>query len=284
MPIKFEDVSYIYNEKSPFSQDALKDINLEFYKDKFTAIVGRTGSGKSTLVQHLNALLNPTKGKVIIDDFINSSNKKERTKKTSSLRMKVGMVFQFPEYQLFEKDVETDVSFGPRNFGFSKEEALKMAHDALKVVGLDESFYKRSPFTLSGGEKRKVAIAGVLASDPKILVIDEPTSGLDPEAGENLMNLFRDYFKQGKAVFLVTHDMDLVLKYADRVIVMEDGMVAFDGTPGDLFQKDLASFSLAKPTLFSFMEKLKERGIDLPFETYKTPLELAKALKEKQDE
>lgn len=278
MPIQFEKVSYTYEKKSPFAHDALKGVDLLLEEGKTSAIVGKTGSGKSTLIQQMNALLNPTEGKVIIDDFVNSANKKERSKDLFSLRKKVGMVFQFPEYQLFEDTVEKDVAFGPRNFGMKKEEALQAAHEALRRVGLDESFDKRSPFQLSGGEKRKVAIAGILATKPSILVLDEPTSGLDPASAEETMALFEEIKKDGTTLILVTHDMDLVLKHADQVVVMEEGEIKKVCTPEELFSLSLEEYSLDTPKVYRFAKKAIEKGIPLSLEGLHDVSSLAEAL------
>ena len=200
MPINFHDVSFIYNRKSPLEYEALKDVSLDIENGSFVALVGRTGCGKSTLIQHINALLNPTSGEVKVDDFCNSSDKKKRTKKTKELRRHVGLVFQFPEYQLFEDTVEKDVAYGPKNFGMKGPEALEEAHKALRMVGLDESFDKRSPLELSGGEKRRVAIAGILAYRPSYLIIDEPTAGLDPAGALALMDLFEKIHQEGTTI------------------------------------------------------------------------------------
>ena len=191
MSVKFSKVFFTYSPKSPFEYEALRDINLDLESGKFIALVGKTGSGKSTLVQHINSLIHPTSGTIDIDGFINSSVKKERTKDIKGLRKHVGLVFQFPEYQLFEETVERDVAFGPKNVGMKEAEAIEKAHWALEKVGLGKSFFERSPFELSGGEKRKVAIAGILAMEPKILVVDEPTAGLDPAAAKDTMSLFK---------------------------------------------------------------------------------------------
>ncbi|MBQ9457086.1 MAG: energy-coupling factor transporter ATPase [Bacilli bacterium] len=261
MPITFRDVSFTYAAKTPFSYEALKGINLQIDEGDFVAIVGRTGCGKSTLIQHMNALLNPSQGCVEIDDFHNDSDKKKRTKKVKPLRQKVGMVFQFPEYQLFEETVEKDVAFAPKNFGMKPEEALQKAHEALGEVGLDESFYTRSPFELSGGEKRRVAIAGILAASPEFLVVDEPTAGLDPKGAETMMDLFRSIHEKGTTIILVTHDMDLVLKYCNKVIVIDDGEVAEITTPDHLFDVDVERYSLQSPLLFSFASSLLKGGL-----------------------
>ncbi len=261
MPIDFSSVNFVYNRKSPFQYEALKNVTLHLDEGKFIAIVGRTGSGKSTLIQHINALLVPTDGEVRIDDFVNSADKHKRSKKIKDLRKRVGLVFQFPEYQLFEETVEKDVAFGPKNFGLSKEEALTKAHEALGKVGLDSSFYERSPFELSGGEKRKVAIAGILAIAPSVLIVDEPTAGLDPAAAKEMMALFARIHKEGTTVILVTHDMDLVASYCDEVVVMENGTVAKQCAPFALFGHDLSEYSLQNPRIYEFAEQLKAKGL-----------------------
>ena len=260
MPITFENVSYIYAQKTPMEKKALNAVNLRIEEGTFTALVGRTGCGKSTLIQHLNALLNPSAGLVTVDEFHNDANKKKRDKKTKPLRKNVGLVFQFPEYQLFEETVEKDVAFGPKNFGDDKDVAMEKAHAALKEVGLDESFYERSPFDLSGGEKRRVAIAGILAIHPKYLVVDEPTAGLDPSGAKEIMDLFQKVHKAGTTVILVTHDMDIVLSYCTDVIVLDHGQIAKVCKPVDLFGEEVESFSLQTPALFSFASRLEKRG------------------------
>lgn len=284
MPINFQDVSLIYSPKTPFAFNALKKVSFEIEDGSFVALVGKTGSGKSTIAQLMNALLTPTDGLVKIDDFINSKDVKKKGKAIKALRKHVGLVFQFPEYQLFEETVEKDVAFGPRNFGLSKEEALKKAHEALKLVGLNESFYSRSPFELSGGEKRKVAIAGILALDPQMLIVDEPTSGLDPKAAEDTMALFKEINKRGKTVIFVTHDMDLVLEYADKAIVMDAGVVQVIAKPSDLFGNDLEHYSLDNPKVFDFALTLKKRGFAIDFSNLKTVDDLANAISNKLKE
>lgn len=278
MSVKFSNVFYTYSPKSPFEYQALKDINLEFEEGKFIGVVGKTGSGKSTLIQHINALITPTSGSVIVDEFVNSSNKKERTKVLKPLRKHVGLVFQFPEYQLFEETVEKDVAFGPKNFGAKNEEALEKARKAILRVGLNETFFERSPFELSGGEKRKVAIAGILAMEPKVLVVDEPTAGLDPAAARETMSLFKEINKDGVTVILVTHDMDLVASYCDEVVVMDEGKVFTKCAPSELFGRDLTQYSLQNPHIFDFALSLKEHGFEIETSSLKTTEDLAKAI------
>lgn len=278
MPVKFKKVFFTYSPKSPFEYEALRDINLDLESGKFIALVGKTGSGKSTLVQHINSLIHPTSGIVDIDGFINSGVKKERTKDIKGLRKHVGLVFQFPEYQLFEESVEKDVAFGPKNVGTKEAEAIEKAHWALEKVGLGKSFFERSPFELSGGEKRKVAIAGILAMEPKVLVVDEPTAGLDPAAAKDTMSLFKKINEEGTTVILVTHDMDLVASYCDEVVVMENGKVEAQCSPSNLFGRDLSEYSLQNPHIFDFALRLKKRGIDLDMSSIRTTEDLAKAI------
>lgn len=278
MPIKYENVFFTYNDKTPFSYEALSNINLEIDDGSFTAIVGKTGCGKSTLIQQLNGLLLPSKGEVIVNDFVVSRNRRRRTKKIKQLRKLVGIVFQFPEYQLFEESVEKDVSFGPRNFGMKNEDALRDAHEALRLVGLDESFYKRSPFDLSGGERRRVAIAGILALKPSILVLDEPTAGLDPRGAKEMMELFKQLHDNGTTVIIVTHDMNIVLEYANKVIVMEDGEIKEMTTPLQLFNQENDRYSLETPLLYKFVKALTDRGMKLDISTIKDIDSLAMAI------
>ena len=278
MPISYRNVSFTYNAKTPFSYEALSHVNLEIKDGSFTAIVGKTGCGKSTLIQQLNGLLIPSEGEVVINDYVVTKNRKHRTKKIKELRKLVGIVFQFPEYQLFEETVEKDVAFGPKNFGKKNEEALKDAHEALKLVGLDESFHKRSPFDLSGGERRKVAIAGILALKPKILVLDEPTAGLDPRGARSMMSLFKQLHDNGTTVIIVTHDMNIVLEYSDTVIVMEDGEVKEVTTPLQLFNTENDRYSLETPLLYKFVKSLSEKGMSLDIKMIKDIDSLAMAI------
>ena len=262
MSIRFTDVFFTYNPRTPLEHQALKGINLEIVEGSFVAIVGRTGCGKSTMVQHINALLHPTSGVVAVDDFQNVPEKKKRSKNTKELRQKVGLVFQFPEYQLFEETVEKDVAFGPKNFGKTEEEAMEAAHKALLEVGLGEEFFKRSPFELSGGEKRRAAIAGVLAIGPQYLVVDEPTAGLDPLGSKEMMALFQKVHAEGATIILVTHDMALVKRYCDKVIVVDDGTIAKVTTPDEFFLEDIEKYSLDSPELYKLARFCIAHGAD----------------------
>lgn len=274
--IETRNLTYIYDKKDPNGFDALHDINIQIEKGDFVAIVGKTGSGKSTLVQTFNALLLPTSGETRIENFIITGDKKrlktelkelpieaqKDNKKLSKLRKKVGMVFQFPEYQLFAENVLKDVMFGPKNFGLSEEEAKKKSIEALKSVGLNEKYFQKSPFELSGGEKRRVAIAGILASEPEVLILDEPTAGLDPIGKREIMELIKKYHESGdKTIIVVTHDMDIVLNYAKKVIVLSDSKLIETLTPSELFNThDLTNYSLEIPTIYKFKNLLKSKG------------------------
>ena len=262
MGIQVKHIFYTYQKKATNATLALKDVSFEIKDNEFVAIVGETGSGKSTLAQTFNALLVPDQGDVLVGDYlINYKNRKSR--KLRGLRQHVGLVFQFPEYQLFEETVEKDVAFGVKNFGVKNEEALERAHVALKQVGLDETYYKRAPFDLSGGEKRKVALAGILAINPDILIFDEPTVGFDPQSSKDLMSLICDFHKQGKTIIVITHDMDLVNTYAQRAILLEQGQLAFDGSPAELFEFIKGYDRLDVPAVVKMAVKLKEKGMNI---------------------
>ena len=226
MEIKLLDLSHTYEGfKKDEQVEAVNNVSLSINQvGEFVAVCGKTGSGKSTMIQHMNALLLPTKGQI---DILGSviTPKKRKNPKLNPIRKKVGFVFQFPEYQLFEDNIEKDVSFGPKNFGLNNQEALKEAHEALKLVGLGEEYYKKSPFELSGGQKRRVAIAGIIASKPDVLVLDEPTAGLDPKGAKEMLQLFKDIHSKGVTIVLVTHDMDIVLEYAEDVVVVQNGEI-----------------------------------------------------------
>lgn len=274
MQIIVNNVSYTYNVNKLDNFEALKDISLSIEKGDFVALVGKTGSGKSTLIQTFNGLLQPTKGFTKIDEFIVTSDKKlkkkifkeddlikKANKKAFLLRKKVGMVFQFPEYQLFEQTVLKDVMFGPLNFKVAPDIAKQRAIKSLNSVNIDESYFERSPFELSGGEKRRVAIAGVLASDPDILVLDEPTAGLDPNGKIEIMNLVKKIHNEGKTIILVTHDMDVVMNYANKVFVLNDSKLIDETTPVELFNtNDLSKLSLEIPTFYKVKNLLKNNG------------------------
>ncbi|WP_416037555.1 energy-coupling factor ABC transporter ATP-binding protein [Lactococcus formosensis] len=259
--IKFNKVNFTYQPNTPFASRALFDINLEVAEGSYTALIGHTGSGKSTLLQHLNGLLQPTEGKVNIDDIVIQASSKQKEIKPA--RKKVGVVFQFPESQLFEETVLKDVAFGPQNFGVSQKEALKIAREKLELVGLAEKNFEKSPFELSGGQMRRVAIAGILAMEPKVLVLDEPTAGLDPKARIEMMELFSHLHQEGQTVVLVTHNMDDVAEYADKVYLLEKGRVISSGTPQDVFQDVdfLMQHELGVPKTTEFAVKLEQRGI-----------------------
>ena len=263
MSIKVNNIFHTYFKKTPNEVLALNDVSLEIKDNEFVAFVGETGSGKSTLVQHFNALLLPDKGTVEVNEFIVTPNKR-KNKKLQPLRKAIGLIFQFPEYQLFEETVLKDVAFGPRNFGFNLEEATSKAKAALKMVGIDESYYDRSPFELSGGERRKVAIAGILAIDPDVLVLDEPTAGLDYQASDEVMDLVDSLHKQGKTIILVTHDMNLVYKYASKVYYIENGKIGFAGKPIELFEQGVHPLEI--PRLFFLTEELNKRGYHIPLD------------------
>ena len=262
MGIKIENVFYTYGKKASNSTLALDDVSFAIEDNDFVAIVGETGSGKSTLAQTFNALLIPDQGQVVVDDYV-VSYKNRKNRKVKQLRKHIGLVFQFPEYQLFEETVEKDVAFGVKNFGAKQEEAIEKAHEALSKVGLDKSYYKRAPFELSGGERRKVAIAGILAIDPDILVFDEPTVGFDPASAKDLMNMICEFHKQGKTIIVITHDMDLVRRYVHKVFMLERGKLVFEGTPADLFVHVQNYDRLDIPQVIKLALLLKEKGMDI---------------------
>lgn len=258
--IEVRDLSHTYSAGTPFQHDAVKHMSFSVEKGEFLGIIGHTGSGKSTLIQHLNGLLRPTSGEILLD----GTNIWQDKKTTRESRFRVGLVFQYPEYQLFEIDVLTDVCFGPKNQGLSKEECEKRALEALKLVGLKEKYYKSSPFELSGGQKRRVAIAGVLAMRPKVLVLDEPTAGLDPKGRDDILDQIAYLHKQSDmTVILVSHSMEDIARYADRIIVMNKGSVMYNGAPKEVFAhyQELEKIGLAAPQVTYIMHDLKEKGL-----------------------
>ena len=278
MPIAFEKVSHVYSTGTPYEFKALDGVDLAFSEGKMTAVIGRTGSGKSTLVQHLNALLLPSEGTVrVLDREITAGSTPKGLKK---LRGDVGLIFQFPEYQLFEETVLKDVSFGPKNFGASEEDARKRAKQALRLCGLEEQYDERSPLELSGGQKRRAAIAGVLAMDPKVLVLDEPTAGLDPRGTEEMMKLFRTLNKKNnKTIIIVTHDMEQVFQYCDEVVVMADGKVAAHMSTDEFFADSSVcrGLGILPPAIIRTCDALREAGFDIPKEI-RTSAALAKCI------
>ncbi|MCI8532184.1 MAG: energy-coupling factor transporter ATPase [Lachnospiraceae bacterium] len=262
MSIKVKDVNYIYAEGTAYEIHALKDINLEIPDGQFVGLIGHTGSGKSTLVQHLNGLVKATSGRI----YFNGRDIYGENFSMKDLRSQVGLVFQYPEHQLFEIDVLSDVCFGPKNLGCSQEEAEKKAREALRMVGMGEEYEKRSPFDLSGGQKRRVAIAGVLAMDPQVLILDEPTAGLDPKGRDEILDQIGLLQRErGITVVLVSHSMEDVARYVDRIIVMNHGEVRFDGTPREVFRhyRELEEIGLAAPQMTYLMQGLKEKGADV---------------------
>lgn len=263
MGITLQNVDYTYQEGTPFEGRALFDINLAITDGSYTAFIGHTGSGKSTIMQLLNGLNVPTKGTVFVDDIAITSVSKNKDIK--SVRQKVGLVFQFPESQLFEETVLKDVAFGPQNFGVSKSDAENLARQKLALVGITEDLFHKNPFELSGGQMRRVAIAGILAMEPNILVLDEPTAGLDPKGRRELMTLFKTLHQEGMTIVLVTHLMDDVANYADAVNVLEAGKLVMSGKPADIFQQVdfLESKQLGVPKITKFAHNLVKRGLDI---------------------
>ena len=263
MGITLENVDYTYQAGTPFEGRALFNINLSITEGSYTAFIGHTGSGKSTIMQLLNGLNVPTKGCVLVDDVKITADSKN--KEIKSVRKKVGLVFQFPESQLFEETVLKDVAFGPQNFGVSKEEAEDIARDKLAMVGIGQEFFDKNPFELSGGQMRRVAIAGILAMEPDILVLDEPTAGLDPKGRRELMTLFKTLHQNGMTIVLVTHLMDDVANYADHVNILEGGHLVRSGHPNTIFH-DVAfmkSIQLGVPKITQFAQDLVDRGLKL---------------------
>lgn len=262
MSIALEHVNYIYSPGTAYEKRALNDISLEIGQGQFVGIIGHTGSGKSTLIQHLNGLMKATSGDILYDGQSIYAEGYDMRK----LRSQVGLAFQYPEHQLFEVDVISDVCFGPKNQGLSEEESEKNAREALELVGFPEKYYKQSPFELSGGQKRRVAIAGVLAMKPKVLILDEPTAGLDPKGRDEILDQIAKLHKEtGMTVVLVSHSMEDVARYVDRIIVMNKGEKMLDSTPKEVFRhyKELEEVGLAAPQVTYVMHDLKDRGFDV---------------------
>ena len=271
MQISLKNVSYTYNYKTPYAREVLKDINLNVEEGSYTVIIGKTGSGKSTLIEHINGLLLPTHGEVLVNNVLitNPKSKKEKrelAKKLKVLRQDVAVLFQFSEQQLFETSVLKDIIFAPLNYGISEERAISKAKELIKLVGLDESYLDKSPFELSGGEMRKVALCGVLALEPKILILDEPTVALDYKSREEIMIMVKKLKDElNMIIVLISHNMNYVLEYADKVFVLKNGKINFEGTVEELFadEKLLKENSLEQPELLKFYNKLQENNIKL---------------------
>ena len=267
MSIEISHLTHLYNPGTAMERKALDDVNITINDGEFVAFIGHTGSGKSTLIQHLNALIKPTSGKILLDgEDINADKTKLK-----AIRQKVGLVFQYPEHQLFEMTVFKDVCYGPKNMGLSEEEVKNAAEKALSLVGLDQSFYDKSPFELSGGQKRRVAIAGILAMNPRVLVLDEPTAGVDPRGRDEILGAIDHMHKEtGITVILVSHSMEDVAKFADRIVVMNNGHVALTGTPKEVFShvSELEEMGLAAPQTSYVMKGLKDSRLNVPQDVY----------------
>ena len=265
MSIRLENINYKYSPGTAYERHALKDISLEIPQGQFVGIIGHTGSGKSTLIQHMNGLMKATEGHLYFEDEDIYAPKYDMKK----LRSQVGLVFQYPEHQLFEESVLKDVCFGPSNQGLSPEECRERALDALQLVGLKEKYYDQSPFELSGGQKRRVAIAGVLAMEPRVLILDEPTAGLDPQGRDEILDQIAElHHRTEMTIVLVSHSMEDVAKYVDRIIVMDHGRKRFDGRPREVFSHymELEQIGLAAPQVTYIMNELKEKGFDVDTE------------------
>lgn len=279
--LSLRDVNYIYSADTVYRRHALKNVSLDIWKGEFIAVIGHTGSGKSTLIQHLNGLNKPSSGKILYK----GQDISEKSFKLSDLRKKVGLVFQYPEYQLFETTVLLDVAFGPKNLGCDREQAEQQAREALALVGLPEECYEMSPFELSGGQKRKAAIAGVLAMNPEVLILDEPTAALDPYGRDEILSIMEDlHRKKNITILLVSHSMDEVARFAQRIIVMDKGEILMDGTPADIFRrhKELEEIGLAAPQAMYIMKELKEYGLPVDTEIF-TPQEAVKEINRIRD-
>ena len=282
MSIKIENLTYIYMPKTPFEKKAIDDVSIEIKQGEFIALIGHTGSGKSTLIQHINGLLKPTSGRLLIDDI----DITKKNVKLTNIRKKVGLVFQYPEYQLFEETIEKDIAFGPHNLGLDNDEINKRVQRAMKIVGLDYEEYKdKSPFEISGGQKRRVAIAGVIAMEPKILILDEPTAGLDPKGRDDILSKILELYNENEmTIILVSHSMEDVAKVANRILVMDKGKCILDGTPEKIFREieTLESVGLAVPQVTYLIRELRNKGFDLSHDIFtieKAKEELLRILK-----
>ena len=278
MPIRFQDVSYTYAPRTPYEHVALKHLNIEIKDHELVAIIGPTGSGKSTFLQHINGLLLPSEGTITVENY--TITPKTKVKTIRDLRREAGLVFQFPEYQLFEETVYDDIAFGPKNFGVPADEIKTRVDHLMDVVGLSKDLLTRSPFELSGGQKRRVAMCGILAMNPNILVLDEPTAGLDPRSASRSLALIKKLNEQGKTIVLVTHEMDIVLKYCQRVILLVDGEVKADGKPYEVFTdaKLLQESKIEPPLVLQVAKQLQDKGMKLDCANIRDVNDLAAAI------
>ena len=267
MQVKTENLEYIYMAGTPYAKTAISDINIEIGEGEFVGLIGHTGSGKSTLIQHLNGLVKPTSGRVLVDG--KDINSKEVSLR--QLRFKIGLVFQYPEYQLFDETVISDIAFGPKNLGLSEAEAYAHAREAMELVGLSPELEEKSPLELSGGQKRRVAIAGVLAMKPELLILDEPAAGLDPRGRKEILSRIKElHEKHGMSILLVSHSMEDIARMAERVIIIKEGKIAKEGTPEEIFSlgDELKSYGLDVPQITKLVNKLKAAGVCLPDNIY----------------
>ena len=274
--LRVDDLTHTYGAGTPFQTDAVRHISLDVYPGEFVGIIGHTGSGKSTLIQHLNGLLKPTEGRI----YLEGADIWEKPREIRSVRFRVGLVFQYPEYQLFEETVYQDIAFGPKNMGLDRQEIDRRVREAAGFVGVEPDYFDKSPFELSGGEKRRVAIAGVLAMDPKILILDEPTAGLDPAGRDNLLSRIQTYHEAKRnTVLMVSHSMDEVARFADRILVLKDAGVLMSGTPREVFARaeELEAAGLAVPQATKLAMALRRRGVPISGELF-TVEELCGAL------
>ncbi|MDP9750779.1 energy-coupling factor transporter ATPase [Thermoanaerobacter pentosaceus] len=263
MPIKVENLSFVYNEGTPYATVALNNVTFEIQDEEFVGIIGHTGSGKSTLIQHLNGLLKPTSGKI----YINGVDITDKKVSLKDVRKEVGLVFQYPEYQLFEETIFKDIAFGPANLGLSEEEIEKRVYEAMDIVGISRELADKSPFEVSGGQKRRIAIAGILAMKPKILILDEPTAGLDPKGKEEILNKIKEIHDNYKMItILVSHSMEDIARFADKIIVMNKGRIEVIGTPREVFREaeKLEKIGLGVPQITSLARELQKKGIAIP--------------------